>query len=116
MAKMIYDEKLYQDAVSLLQNLIRTPSFSKEETQTAQLLADFLQQRGVEVHRKGNNVWAYNKYYDAAKPTILLNSHHDTVKPNPAYTRDPFSPDIEGDKLNGLGSWRHSYTITTVPI
>ena len=48
---MIYDEKLYQDAVSLLQNLIRTPSFSKEETQTAQLLADFLQQRGVEVHR-----------------------------------------------------------------
>ena len=104
MAKMIYDEKLYQDAVSLLQNLIRTPSFSKEETQTAQLLADFLQQRGVEVHRKGNNVWAYNKYYDAAKPTILLNSHHDTVKPNPAYTRDPFSPDIEGDKLYGLGS------------
>lgn len=101
---MIYDEKLYQDAVSLLQNLIRTPSFSKEETQTAQLLADFLQQRGVEVHRKGNNVWAYNKYYDAAKPTILLNSHHDTVKPNPAYTRDPFSPDIEGDKLYGLGS------------
>lgn len=104
MEKMIYDEKLYQDAVSLLQNLIRTPSFSKEETQTAQLLADFLQQRGVEVHRKGNNVWAYNKYYDAAKPTILLNSHHDTVKPNPAYTRDPFSPDIEGDKLYGLGS------------
>ena len=49
-------------------------------------------------------MWAYNKYYDAAKPTILLNSHHDTVKPNPAYTRDPFSPDIEGDKLYGLGS------------
>lgn len=104
MEKMIYDEKLYQDAVSLLQNLIRTPSFSKEEVQTAQLLADFLQQRGVEVHRKGNNMWAYNKYYDATKPTILLNSHHDTVKPNPAYTRDPFSPDIEGDKLYGLGS------------
>lgn len=104
MEKTIYDEKLYQDAVSLLQSLIRTPSFSKEEAQTAQLLADFLQQRGVEAHRKGYNVWAYNKYYDAAKPTILLNSHHDTVKPNPAYTRDPFSPDIEGDKLYGLGS------------
>jgi acetylornithine deacetylase len=34
----------------------------------------------------------------------LLNSHHDTVRPNPAYTRDPFAPDEEDGRLYGLGS------------
>jgi len=51
-----------------------------------------------------NNVWAYNKFFDASKPTILLNSHHDTVKPNTGYTRNPFSPDMTDGKLYGLGS------------
>ena len=97
-------EELYQNAVTLLQSLIRTPSLSKEEDATAELLASFLQGHGVAIHRKGNNVWAFNRHYDPAKPTILLNSHHDTVKPNTAYTRDPFSPEIEGDRLYGLGS------------
>ena len=97
-------EELYQNAVTLLQSLIRTPSLSKEEDATAELLAGFLQGHGVAIHRKGNNVWAFNRHYDPAKPTILLNSHHDTVKPNTAYTRDPFSPEIEGDRLYGLGS------------
>ena len=97
-------QKLYTDAVALLQSLIRTPSFSREEDRTADLLAGFLTERGVEVHRKKNNVWAFNRHYNPAKPTILLNSHHDTVKPNSGYTRDPFSPDIEGDRLYGLGS------------
>ena len=97
-------EGLYQDAVELLKAMIRIPSLSKEEAGTADLLAKFLTERGVEVHRKKNNVWAFNKYYDPAKPTILLNSHHDTVKPNSAYTRDPFEPSVEGDRLYGLGS------------
>lgn len=97
-------EKLYTDAVALLQQLISTPSFSKEEENTAQILASFLEERGVKVHRKGNNVWAFNQHYTESKPTILLNSHHDTVRPNSAYTRDPFAPTIEGDKLYGLGS------------
>ena len=52
----------------------------------------------------GNNVFALNKYYEEQKPTILLNSHHDTVKPNPQYTKDPFAPVVEGGKLFGLGS------------
>ena len=95
-------EGLYQDAVELLKAMIRIPSLSKEEAGTADLLAKFLTERGVEVHRKKNNVWAFNKYYDPAKPTILLNSHHDTVKPNSAYTRDPFEPSVEGDRLYGL--------------
>ena len=97
-------EQLYENAVALLRQRIQTPSFSKEEAGTAGLLAEFLQERGVDVHRKKNNVWAFNRHYDPAKPTILLNSHHDTVKPNGAYTRDPFAATVEGDRLYGLGS------------
>lgn len=97
-------EQLYENAVALLRQMIQTPSFSKEEAGTAGLLAGFLKERDVEVHRKKNNVWAFNRHYDPAKPTILLNSHHDTVKPNGAYTRDPFAATVEGDRLYGLGS------------
>lgn len=88
----------------LLSRLIATPSFSREEHHTAQLLADFLSDRAVPVQRKYNNVWAANLHFDPAKPTILLNSHHDTVKPNPAYTLDPFEPLLREGKLYGLGS------------
>ncbi|SDM19275.1 acetylornithine deacetylase [Daejeonella rubra] len=96
--------KLFDDSLDLLQNLISLPSISKEEALTAEAIDVFLQDRGVKTHRKENNIWAFNKYYDASKPTILLNSHHDTVKPNPGYTRDPFAADIEDGKLFGLGS------------
>ncbi|MBB1150961.1 MULTISPECIES: M20 family metallo-hydrolase [unclassified Myroides] len=91
-------------AIKLLEKLIATPSFSKEEDQTATLLAKFLTDQGVEVHRELNNVWAFNQQYDASKPTILLNSHHDTVRPNQDYTRDPFMPTHSEGKLYGLGS------------
>lgn len=97
-------EHLPELAVSLLQQLISIPSFSKEEDKTAGLLVSFFKHHGIEAIRKGNNVWAKNKFFDPTKPTILLNSHHDTVKPNPAYTRNPFSADIEDGKLYGLGS------------
>lgn len=97
-------EKLFEDALGLLKKLIRTPSFSKEENNTAKTIELFLQQKGVRTQRKLNNIWAYNKHFDAAKPTLLLNSHHDTVKPNTGYTRNPFSADVEDGKLFGLGS------------
>lgn len=91
-------------AIQLLQELIATPSFSKEEEGTAELIAKFLQQNDVVIHRELNNVWAFNQYYDSNKPTILLNSHHDTVRPNKDYTRNPFAAEIEEGKLFGLGS------------
>lgn len=97
-------EHLPNIAIDLLQQLITVPSFSKEEDKTAGLILGFLKYHEMEAQRKGNNVWAKNKFFDAAKPTILLNSHHDTVKPNPAYTRDPFLPTIEQGKIFGLGS------------
>lgn len=95
---------LYQDAVDLLKRLIATPSFSREEEKTASILEQFLQEQGIPNSRSLNNVWCANKYFDQAKPTILLNSHHDTVKPNPQYTKDPFTPLEEDGKLFGLGS------------
>ncbi|PRP66448.1 M20 family metallo-hydrolase [Nonlabens agnitus] len=95
---------LTTDAIELLKQLIQTPSFSSEEDQTARHISNWLEAHGVEVKQTDYNVWAINKYFDKSKPTILLNSHHDTVKPNKAYTRDPFTATIEDDKLYGLGS------------
>ena len=96
--------QLQQDAVNLLKELIATPSFSKEEEQTAGILCRFLGERDIVHTRVGNNVFALNKHYDVAKPSILLNSHHDTVKPNKGYTFDPFTPFEKEGKLFGLGS------------
>ncbi len=93
-----------KEAIELLKQLVETPSLSKEEHKTALVINDHLRNRGVEVSRILNNIWAKNKYYDPSKPTILLNSHHDTVKPNSSYTRDPFKATVEGDQLFGLGS------------
>lgn len=97
-------ETLVDDSIALLRKLIGIPSFSKEEDKTALAIEEFLKERDVKIHRRLNNIWAYNKFFDSAKPTILLNSHHDTVKPNPGYTRDPFAADVEENILYGLGS------------
>ena len=95
---------LYEDAVGLLKKLIATPSFSKEEQITADIIERFLESKGIRTKTHLNNIWAQNRFFDPNKQTILLNSHHDTVKPNKGYTLDPFSPlEIEG-RLHGLGS------------
>lgn len=90
--------------IELLQRLVGVQSFSREETATADLLQHFLAEHQVDVMRQHNNIWALNSHFDARKPTILLNSHHDTVKPNSGYTRNPFDGAIEDGKLYGLGS------------
>lgn len=95
---------LTQDAISLLKQLIAIPSLSKEEDNTADLIEQFLQAKGVTAFRYLNNVWAKNQYFSPEKPTLLLNSHHDTVKPNKAYTLNPFEPIVKDQKLYGLGS------------
>jgi acetylornithine deacetylase len=93
-----------ETAISLLRQLIATPSFSREEAGTAQLLFDFLQAQNVQPQRHLNNVYSRCASYDSAKPTLLLCSHHDTVRPAAGYTRNPFAPDIEDGCLYGLGS------------
>jgi acetylornithine deacetylase len=97
-------EYLKNEVISLLQQLISIESFSKQEDKTADLIQQFFTQKGIRTNRLMNNVWVKNKFFNDNKPTILLNSHHDTVKPNKQYIRDPFSPDIEDGILYGLGS------------
>ena len=92
------------DAVALLQQMIAIPSFSREETSVADFLERYIEIKGYVVARKGNNVWLLSPGFDPSRPTILLNSHIDTVKPVAGWVRDPFSPTIENGKLYGLGS------------
>jgi len=97
-------DELYISSLALLCELIKIPSFSKEEQLTAQQIESFLKAHHIPCERFLNNVYAKNKYFDDAKPTILLNSHHDTVKPNKGYTLNPFMPQQTEEKLFGLGS------------
>ena len=97
-------EKLTTNAISLLKNLIETQSFSQEEENTATLIEGWFNENEIPFQRTKNNIWATNKHFDENKPTLLLNSHHDTVKPNSAYTKNPFKAIVEDGKLYGLGS------------
>jgi len=97
-------ETLTQEAIELLKLLIETPSFSSEEDQTAILIENWFTQNNIPFERENNNIWAFNKHLDKSKPTLLLNSHHDTVKPNQGYTKNPFEAIVEDGKLFGLGS------------
>lgn len=88
----------------MLKKLIATPSVSRDEARTADLLAAFLAERGATPERLANNVWVRSEGFDPARPTLLLNSHHDTVRPAASYTRDPYAPTVEDGRLYGLGS------------
>jgi acetylornithine deacetylase len=96
---------LFYEAIDLLKGMISRPSFSREEAELAGYLQDTWQADGYAVCRKGNNLYMQARAFDAGKPTLLLNSHIDTVKPVQGWTRDPFLPEeSEDDRLYGLGS------------
>jgi acetylornithine deacetylase len=95
---------LTEEAIQLLKSLIQTPSLSKQENETASILKTYLGKYCTNVQTLQNNIWVKNKHFDESKPTILLNSHHDTVPANKAYTRNPLDAIIEDGKLFGLGS------------
>ena len=97
-------KQLTQQALDLLKKLISIQSFSSEEDRTANAIGKWFESFNISFQREINNVYAVNKHFDHNKPTLLLNSHHDTVHPNSAYTKDPFDPHIENGKLYGLGS------------
>lgn len=91
------------DTIDLLKNMIRIPSFSRDEGAVADFLERWMLTEGFEAMRLGNNLWMESGPADG-RPTILLNAHIDTVKPASGYTRDPFTPEIEDGCLYGLGS------------
>ncbi|MDO9152175.1 MAG: M20 family metallo-hydrolase [Paludibacter sp.] len=91
-------------ATELLQKLIEIPSYSKEEVNVSDFLVSYIEAKGYAVSRKDNNIWLMSPGFDSSRPTILLNSHIDTVKPVTGWTRDPFTPTVENGKLYGLGS------------
>jgi acetylornithine deacetylase len=95
---------LQNEAIELVSQLIETPSFSKEENKTADLIENFFHKKGIATQKHLNNIWVKNKYFEVRKPTLLLNSHHDTVKPNKGYTFNPFEAIEKDGKLFGLGS------------
>jgi len=95
---------LTEEAIALLKQLIATPSFSTQESGTAAVIEAWFKKMKISCKRINNNVYAFNKHFQEERPTLLLNSHHDTVTPNEAYTRDPFTPEIADGKLFGLGS------------
>ena len=95
----------YYEAIDLLKGMISRPSFSRDETAVADFLQAEWQKAGQKVFRKGNNLWIIAPDFDFGKPTLLLNSHIDTVKPASGWTKDPFTPEeTEDDQLYGLGS------------
>lgn len=97
-------DALYYNAIDLLKKMISIPSFSREEHNVSELIADYMKKMGFEPNRKGNNLWIQNKGFDKSKPTILLNSHMDTVRSVSGWTKDPFVAEIADDILYGLGS------------
>jgi len=97
-------EELKLEALELLKKLIAIESFSKQEENTARVFEALFLEKGINYSKLKNNVWAKNKYFNPKLPTILLNSHHDTVKPNAGYTNNPLEPLIKDGKLYGLGS------------
>lgn len=92
------------DALYLLKKLIATPSISRNETDAADIMEEYIKKLGFQPLRKGNNIWILSNDWNDSKPTLLMNAHIDTVKPVSSWQRDPFSPLLEGDTLYGLGS------------
>ena len=86
-------------AIELLKQIISIPSFSKQEDKVADLITDVLKRYRFDVHRKGNNVWSCSKNFDETKPTLLLDAHLDTVRPNGTWDSDPFTPIVKEGKL-----------------
>lgn len=98
------ENNFLHDAITLLQQLIATPSISRNEAKAADIMAQTIHSYGFTYQRAANNLWILDPQYDTQRPTLLLNAHIDTVKPVSSWTRDPFVPTLEDGRLYGLGS------------
>lgn len=101
---MKIEEKYFSDAEALLQKLVRIVSYSGEENMAAQFVFNYLSDKGADCVKLKNNVIAYSRDFKPSRPTLMLNSHLDTVKAGNGYTFDPFNPPLSEDRILGLGS------------
>lgn len=95
---------LTNEAIALLERMVAIPSVSRQEEEVADAVEQFLHEKKLSPHRKGNNVWCISAGFDETRPTLLLNAHIDTVKPATSWQHDPFCPTWENEKLYGLGT------------
>ena len=108
-------ETLVSEAIGLLKSLIAIPSLSREEEQAADFLQNYIEMQGMATGRKGNNIWCLSPMFDLNKPTLLLNSHIDTVKPVNGWRKAPFTPTEENGKIYGLGSNDAGASVVSLP-
>ncbi len=93
-----------EKAIELLKQMIATPSTSGNEKEVSDIVLSFLKNEGYHPEQIGNNIVAKSNDYADGRPTLMLNSHIDTVKPAQGWETDPYTPTVNGDKLFGLGS------------
>lgn len=97
------------DIVEMVKKLVSIPSPIGETMLIENFVASTLKNmKGAVVELQnvkgiGNNVVA-KVTHDNSFPTILINGHLDTVEVCKGWTKEPFSPVVDGDRLYGLGS------------
>lgn len=104
---MTISEANVTQAIELLKVLISTPSISREESDAADKLQKFIERSSpqiLDIRRHLNNVWCIAPGFDTTRPTLLLDAHIDTVKPVSNWSKPPFTPIVDGDRITGLGS------------
>jgi acetylornithine deacetylase len=102
--KLVNTVEMTAGAVELLRKKIAIKSFSGNEDEVANLICSHLSQHGIKFNRIVNNICCFAKGFDPARPTLMINSHLDTVRPSAGYTFDPFNPPAEPDRISGVGS------------
>ena len=60
--------------------------FQREEDRTSEILEIFFREKNIPVNKLFIMFRQAINFLILNKPTLLLNSHHDTVKPNSQYT------------------------------
>jgi len=95
-----------KQVINLCQDLVRSPSYSGEENHVAEKIKRFAEETifdDVLVDELGNVLLTIEGKQDG--PTVLFDGHIDTVPVNKEqWTKDPFSGEIEDDKIYGRGT------------
>ena len=76
-----------KEAIDLLRTLIATPSPSRDESRTADLIFAYLAEHGAAPERLHNNVFARSAGFDPARPTLLTTRY--APQPATPATRMP---------------------------